>query len=542
MGKETMTPIKHKKQLVLGLAAITFGFVFSGIGGSAKADQSTQANFVNSGSTFTDTANNLQWTSHLADATNSSDVSLNGGYDYQNRSAVNVKNGPTNLMYDLSIKNTASVAVSGVFQLDMNEADDSNGYKGAIVRYGSADHTKGFDGISNYVTSSTGISDLTQTFGLPSDSLTDYPTVGYARTLDSLTAADKEDVARTQLKFTAQPGATLDISFPVNATAGANLIQADEVATAPIEDFTTIIGSMTNNQAGTSTPMANDNSFNHDLSLAAYNITAITTKQNNATVQVGDTINAATFGADPTDAKIGTVTDANGNTVTNPTAQAGTYKVQLTRAGYLPTTVTLTVNNAPANNGGGSSSTTTGTSTSTGTTTGTSDVTTSTSPDTVVSGQTVANKGRAIYAMKGLYMYKKATFTTSGREYHYAKQVRTKRPMFIVDGYAKSSNGTLRYRVHDYYKKSRKGYITANSSYTRLAYYFSIPKSKAVSVITAGGVNSYKNSSLSGKTVKHYKKGTVLKVKKVVKYKLASRFELTNGRYVSGNKRFVMFK
>lgn len=335
MGKETMTPIKHKKQLVLGLAAITFGFVFSGIGGSAQADQSTQANFVNSGSTFTDTANNLQWTSHLADATNSSDVSLNGGYDYQNRSAVNVKNGPTNLMYDLSIKNTASVAVSGVFQLDMNEADDSNGYKGAIVRYGSADHTKGFDGISNYVTSSTGISDLTQTFGLSSDSLTDYPTVGYARTLDSLTAADKEDVARTQLKFTAQPGATLNISFPVNATAGANLIQADEVATAPIADFTTIIGSMTNNQAGTSTPMTNDDSFNHDLSLAAYNITAITTKQNNATVQVGDTINAATFGADPTDAKIGTVTDANGNTVTNPTAQAGTYKVQLTRDGYI---------------------------------------------------------------------------------------------------------------------------------------------------------------------------------------------------------------
>ena len=139
-------------------------------------------------------------------------------------------------------------------------------------------------------------------------------------------------------------------------------------------------------------------------------------------------------------------------------------------------------------------------------------------------------------------MYNKATFKKSARTYHYAKQIRTKRPIFIVDGYTKSNSGALRYKVHDYYHKSRKGYITAKSGYTKLAYYFSVPKSKAVRVITSTGINSYAKSDLSGKKLKHYKKGTVLKVKKVVKYKLASRFQLTNGRYISGNKTFVIMK
>lgn len=543
MGTNTMTRHRSKLKtgLVIGLAAITFGFSLNGIGGSVKADSTdaaTQANFVNSGSNDKDPqTGGLTWKGFFEDPTDTSDVSLVGQNVLQgntkNRSAVNVNGGEKNLTYVVQITNTTDQTLSGRYFTSFYDKDIT-GYNGAKLRYGST--TGSVQSIDHYMTPNDAVSNVSAQYGLTTDGGIDY-----GHQLSDISAADQDNIVRLQLDFTIKAGATATFNLPVVASKGDNSIKANQVATAPDSDFTIIFGAMYSYKEGTFTGVPTTGDMNHNLLLTTYDITAITTTKDTATVQTGDTVNAATFGADPTDAKIGKVTDANGNTVTNPTAQPGTYTVELTRDGYLPKTVTLTVTQRPSdNNGNGGSST--GTNNGSGNSSTGSDVDTSTSPNTVIDGQTVAKKGRAIYALKGLYMYNKTTFTKSARTYHYAKQIRTKRPIFIVDGYTKSSNGALRYRVHDYYHKSRKGYITAKSGYTALAYYFSVPKSKAVRVITSTGINSYGNSSLSGKKLTHYKKGTVLKVKKVVKYKLASRFQLTNGRYISGNKTYVIMK
>ncbi len=545
MGIKSMTRDRSKwfTRLVIGLTAVTFGFVVGGFGGSAKpasaaTDTSTQANFVNSGINVADPIKSgLSWSGHFADATNPDDISLDSkpGNTNVNTSAVNVKGNATNLFYVVTVKNITDQDLTGRYFVDFYDQDTA-GYSGAGLRYGST--TNGVQTIDHDYTPSDDVSNVSATYGLTTEAA-----YSYWNEWDSLSDTQKSQIVRVRINFDLKAGKTVTFKLPVIASKAGNLIQANKIVDADLTDFTIIFGVMYSYYLGTTTSIPDSGSFNHNQFLAAYEITGITTTKDSATVQVGDTVNAATFGADPTDATIGTVTDANGQTVTDPTATAGTYTVELTRPGYTSKTVTLVVNPKPSNNGGSSSNnggTTDNNSSSNNNSS--SDIDTSTSPDTVIDGQTVAKKGRAIYGLKGLYMYNKATFKKSARTYHYAKQIRTKRPIFIVDGYTKSNSGALRYKVHDYYHKSRKGYITAKSGYTKLAYYFSVPKSKAVRVITSTGINSYAKSDLSGKKLKHYKKGTVLKVKKVVKYKLASRFQLTNGRYISGNKTFVIMK
>ncbi len=115
--------------------------------------------------------------------------------------------------------------------------------------------------------------------------------------------------------------------------------------------------------------------------------------------------------------------------------------------------------------------------------------------------------------------------------------------MFIVTGYARSNGGALRYKVRDINHHSKtygkRGYITANRKYIVNAYYKSTPKKKQITVINPKGVNAYKNKNLT-KQVKHYKKGSHLRVKKLVKWNLTTRYQLTNGYYVTANKSFII--
>lgn len=67
-------------------------------------------------------------------------------------------------------------------------------------------------------------------------------------------------------------------------------------------------------------------------------------------------------------------------------------------------------------------------------------------------------------------------------------------------------------------------------------YYKQVPKK--VTVINAKGVNVYKNKNLKGE-VEHYKQGTVLKIKGIVKYHATTRYILSNGRYITANKKLV---
>lgn len=155
----------------------------------------------------------------------------------------------------------------------------------------------------------------------------------------------------------------------------------------------------------------------------------------------------------------------------------------------------------------------------------------------------VARKDRAITAVKKLGLYRTPDFSKKTRQFYYAKQTRTKRPQFVITGVAQSKNGTKRYVVRDVTANSKRygktGYITARKDFTVHTYYQSTPKT--VKVIGAKGVNAYRSVSLKGK-VKHYKHGTVLRVKKIKRHNLTTRIQLTNGAYLTANKNLIIQK
>lgn len=152
-------------------------------------------------------------------------------------------------------------------------------------------------------------------------------------------------------------------------------------------------------------------------------------------------------------------------------------------------------------------------------------------------------KGSAVYATKKIYLYKHGNFKKSQRIATYPKQKRINRPMFVVTGYTRSKGGALRYKVRDVNHHSKtdgkKGYITANRKYVVNVYYKTMPKNKKITVINPKGVYSYKTKRLTGQT-KHFKKGTHLRVKKLVKHNLSTRYQLTNGKYVTANKKLII--
>lgn len=154
-----------------------------------------------------------------------------------------------------------------------------------------------------------------------------------------------------------------------------------------------------------------------------------------------------------------------------------------------------------------------------------------------------AVKDAAVYATKGIYLYKTANFKNSQRIAKYPKVKRVNRPMFVVVNYARSTNGVLRYKVRDVNHGSKTagkvGYITANRKYVVPVYYQTMPKNNRITVINKKGVNAYKQVNLTHK-ITNYKKGTRLTVKKVVKHNLTTRYQLANGNYITGNKKLVI--
>ncbi len=201
-------------------------------------------------------------------------------------------------------------------------------------------------------------------------------------------------------------------------------------------------------------------------------------------------------------------------------------------------------------------STTTITQTPATTTTTTSGAATTTTPTTTPASQPVKSGSQqlvatpapveqeVVYAIRGLNMYKSPNFSKNSMVAIYPKQKRINRPMFKLVDYAKSSTGVLRLKVVDINKTSRTynktGYITADDRYTASAYYQSIPKNRKIKVIAPKGIRAYNSEFLEGKS-KHYKKGAKLKVVRVMKSNLTTRFVLSNGMYVTGNKTLVSF-
>lgn len=154
-----------------------------------------------------------------------------------------------------------------------------------------------------------------------------------------------------------------------------------------------------------------------------------------------------------------------------------------------------------------------------------------------------ANKDLAITAVKKLGLYRTPNFSQKTRQFYYTKQTRTKRPQFVITGVAQSKNGTKRYLVRDVTPNSKRygktGYITARKAFTVHTYYQATPKT--VKVIATKGVDAYRHLDLKG-NAKHYKRGAVLHVKRLARYHLTTRLQLTNGRYVTSNKTLIIQK
>lgn len=153
-------------------------------------------------------------------------------------------------------------------------------------------------------------------------------------------------------------------------------------------------------------------------------------------------------------------------------------------------------------------------------------------------------KGQAVYAIQKVKLHKAATFSRHTTKYTYAKQSRTKRPQFVVLGYAHSKSGLLRYRVRDVNHHSKSdgkiGYLTSNAKFVVNTYYRVNPKK--IQVINSKGINAYRNIKLNGKAVKHYRRGTTLKIKRIKSHHLTTRLQLSNGTWITANKTLIIKK
>ena len=224
--------------------------------------------------------------------------------------------------------------------------------------------------------------------------------------------------------------------------------------------------------------------------------------------------------------------------------KAGQYVVKYSYLGETGTVNVIVTNKptpapTPVNNGGESNNASTNTNSNNNAWNPTSSTTTSQPAEP----NYAAVQGSAVYATKGIYMYKNANFKKSQRIAKYPKAKRVNRPMFFVTGYARSNNGTLRYRARDvnHGKKTanKVGYITASRKYVVNVYYKTMPKNKKITVIAKRGVHAYRNVNLTGKA-KTYKNGKHLRVKKIVKHNLTTRYQLSNGTYLTANKKLVI--
>lgn len=220
--------------------------------------------------------------------------------------------------------------------------------------------------------------------------------------------------------------------------------------------------------------------------------------------------------------KFGTASTPGGGSTGGRNATTKGTTGSSTPNGVIPPATTAGA--STGNPGTGSSATT-----ASGQTSGNTPGTTSNTPVPTV--KNVAAKGIVIYGLKKVGLYKNPTFKPSNRLAWYPKQRRINRPMFVVTGYARSANGTLRYKVRDV-NHGRKtagkvGYITANKKYVGSVYYATVPKNKRITLIAKTGINAYKAS-------------VRLTVKKLVKHNLTTRYQLSNGLYVTANKKLVI--
>lgn len=153
-------------------------------------------------------------------------------------------------------------------------------------------------------------------------------------------------------------------------------------------------------------------------------------------------------------------------------------------------------------------------------------------PTTHTNNHAKAFRNFKIYAKKSFYQYKSVNFIKNNRVKKVVVKSRTTAPTFTVIGKAKSNNGVTRYKL------SNGNYITASSKYVGPLYWQG--NHSKLYVINKHGLYEYRDANLSKKSqVKHLKLGQLVKTQKLVKHGSTTRFQLTNGHYISGNKKLT---
>ena len=155
-----------------------------------------------------------------------------------------------------------------------------------------------------------------------------------------------------------------------------------------------------------------------------------------------------------------------------------------------------------------------------------------------VSGKPVkkASHRSIVYALTTVKLYRSSNFTKSNLTKTYKKRARINRPMFLVISQQTNKQGHAIYRVKDT-NSGKTGYTLFGSKYFAHAYYSA--KVTRIKVINPKGINEYGKVNLTSKK-RHVKKNASLSVRKVVNYGLSNRMQLTNGRYITANKKLIL--
>lgn len=155
-----------------------------------------------------------------------------------------------------------------------------------------------------------------------------------------------------------------------------------------------------------------------------------------------------------------------------------------------------------------------------------------------VSGKPVkkASHRSIVYALTTVKLYRSSNFTKSNLTKTYKKRARINRPMFLVISQQTNKQGYAIYRVKDM-NSGKTGYTLSGSKYFAHAYYSA--KVTRIKVINPKGINEYGKVNLTSKK-RHVKKNASLSVRKVVNYGRSNRMQLTNGRYITANKKLIL--
>lgn len=136
-----------------------------------------------------------------------------------------------------------------------------------------------------------------------------------------------------------------------------------------------------------------------------------------------------------------------------------------------------------------------------------------------------------IYLKQALNRYLQPTFKESQIKKSYRKYTRQTAPTFKVVGVTKSANGNLRYKL------ANGTYVTARKDFTANLYWQGkhYTKMRVDRTIYEHSATKFTRKN----RVRVFKRGQVVTVKRIIHRGYMTRYQLTNGHWITGNKQFI---